>query len=273
LTFDPSRKELGREDYIDLIRQALSLGVFQVNLTGGEPLLNTGLVLELIRYVKSHHRLAHLCSNGVLLRDTLDDLVSAGLDSLEMGLDSADPAEHDANRHEESFSLIRDCAAEARSRGLSVILNTIVTSEKIESLDMFALAEIAKQWDATLQVTPPCLTGSWQGKLDILLSDEERLFHQWFLGLPHVRSDIFSGIRMISCSAGREKLAVTPYGDVMPCSLIQFPYGNVREQSLQEIWNRVLDEPWYQAEHACSLGCPTSFDEAFIQAHGLDGSR
>jgi MoaA/NifB/PqqE/SkfB family radical SAM enzyme len=270
LTFDPLRKELNLEEYIDIIDQALPLGAFQFNLTGGEPLLDTELVLKLIRYIKSKHRLAHLCSNGVLLLDVMDELAAAGLDSLEMGLDSADPPEHDSNRHENSFELVRNCTHQARARGISVLLNTIITTPKIENLDMFALGQVAKAWDATLQITPPCLSGSWKGKTEILLNPEERLFHQWYLGLPHVRSDIFSGMRQISCSAGREKLAVTPYGDVLPCSLIQLPYGNVRETSMTEIWDKVLSDSWYKKEQACVLGCPTSFDDEFIRSHSLD---
>jgi MoaA/NifB/PqqE/SkfB family radical SAM enzyme len=270
LTLDPSRKELSQDEYIDIINQALSLGVFQFNLTGGEPLLDTDFVFKLISYIKSNNRLVHLCSNGVLLLDVIDELAAAGLDSLEMGLDSADPVEHDSNRHENSFEFVRSCTREARARGISVLLNTIITTPKIENLDMFALWKLAKKWDATMQITPPCLTGSWKGKTEILLNQEERLFHQWYLGLTNVRSDIFSGIRQISCSAGREKLAITPYGDVIPCSLIQFPYGNVRETSIVEIWDRIRSESWFKKEHACALGCPTSFDDEFIRSHSLD---
>jgi len=270
LTFDQKRAELSKAEYIDIIDQALELGVFQFNLTGGEPLLRSELVVHLIEYIKSKGRLAHVCSNGVLLLDVLDRLVAAGLDSLEMGFDSADALTHDKNRHDASFQLIHDCTQAARKKGVTVILNTIITKEKIKDLDMFALACVAEAWDATLQVTPPCLTGSWKGKPEILLSPEEELFYMWFLGVPHVRSDIFSGISQISCSAGREKLAITPYGDVLPCSLIQIPYGNIRKTSLRAQWDLVRSNPLFYKKRACRLGCPTSFDKEFIQDKQLD---
>lgn len=270
LTYNPERTEMIENEYIDVIDQALELGALQFNLTGGEPLLRTDLVLHLLRYIRSKNRMSHLCTNASLLPGNFEKLLDAGLCSLEMGLDSADRFEHDENRRKDSFDLVHKFTTKARQKGIPVILNTIATKSKIRNHDLLALIELAGQWGATVQLTPPCLTGAWRGKTAIVLDDNERLFYHWLLGLPNVRSDIFSGVRITACSAGREKLALTPYGDILPCSLIQISYGNIREEHLSDIWERIRKDSWFTQEKACRLGCPTSFDWEFIRAMHLD---
>ena len=56
---------------------------------------------------------------------------------------------------------------------------------------------------------------------------------------PHLTVDWASSYFFRArCPAGKEKLAITCYGEVMGCSLNHISFGNVREEPLQAIWER-----------------------------------
>ena len=224
----------------------------------------------MLEHIQSRSRYAHVCTNAILIdQAVLEELHRHGLNSLEMGLDSADEKTHDENRQAGNYRHVLRTARRARALGLQVILNTVITHEKIANGDMVELVGLARRTGAILQITPPCAMGFWLGRDDIFLTPEEERFFLTLLQKPNVRSDIFSSFWGINCTAGREKLAITPYGDVMPCSLVQLFYGNIRERSMKEIWEEILRNPYYL--RGCRKGCLTSFDRDFIRECVTEG--
>jgi cyclic pyranopterin phosphate synthase len=75
-----------------ILRAFVSLGVEKLRLTGGEPLLRAD-VPELIRFIKTELRIPDvaLTTNGWLLEKYAPALRAAGLDRLNVSLDSLDP--------------------------------------------------------------------------------------------------------------------------------------------------------------------------------------
>ena len=39
-------------------------------------------------------------------------------------------------------------------------------------------------------------------------------------------------------------MEITPYGDVMTCPHVQVSYGNVRDEPLADIYERMCSDPW-----------------------------
>lgn len=268
LTYDKSRKRLSPEKFKVIIDEAIEMGAMQFNITGGEPLLHLDETLELIKYIKNNNRYVHLCTNGLLLdRSKMIQLESLGLDSLEMGLDSASKEQHDKNRAKGSYDKIMEAIEIAHELKIPVILNTVITHAKIKSFDMIALVKLAKQKGARLQITPPCITGKWKNNPSILLDKSEREYLRWLLHYPNVRMDTYSSFSGIRCSAAREKLAITPYGDILPCSLIQIPYGNIKDRKLKEAQMDMMKNPFYQS--VSKEGCLPSFNREFIDNYIL----
>jgi cyclic pyranopterin phosphate synthase len=83
---------LSFEQITAVVRAAVNLGVTKVRLTGGEPLVKRGIV-DLVRMIRSVEGLGHLAmtTNGVLLDRYAVELKAAGLDSLNISLDTANP--------------------------------------------------------------------------------------------------------------------------------------------------------------------------------------
>ena len=254
-----------------MIDQAVALGAFQFAINGGEPLLEGDRVLALTQYIKKHHgRYVHLCTNGILLtEERLLALKAAGLDSVEMGFDSALLRVHDDNRAPGSFEKVLHNVQLCRKHGLTVILNTILTNERAGTDDIIYTYHMARKLGCLLQITPCCLTGALKNRTDMMMTPETRLYFHWLLSKSrNNRSDLYSSLTNIKCPAAREKIGLQPYGDVVSCPLIQIKYGNVREKSLHAIRQEMLKNPFYSLKQ--TQGCLPAMSEDFIREYLID---
>ena len=88
----PHSEILTFDEIIEVVRYAVALGVYKVRLTGGEPLVRRGIV-ELVRMIASVQGIRDLAmtTNGILLSDFAKDLKGAGLQRVNISLDTLDP--------------------------------------------------------------------------------------------------------------------------------------------------------------------------------------
>lgn len=112
--FTPNRASTDEiKQLMSLIDQAV--GVYKIRLTGGEPTLHPDL-LSFVEHSRSICDLVGMTSNGVLLSDKLADLKQAGLQRINISLDS---------NNEEGFE------AFTRRSGFSEVINAIRTAKKL----------------------------------------------------------------------------------------------------------------------------------------------
>jgi len=80
------------EDLVLFARAAISCGIKRIRLTGGEPLVRKGAVdfVRMLAGIDAGLRLS-LTTNGVLLNRYAEELKEAGLNRVNMSLDSLDP--------------------------------------------------------------------------------------------------------------------------------------------------------------------------------------
>jgi cyclic pyranopterin phosphate synthase len=79
------------DEIITVCKGAANLGIKKIKITGGEPLVRLGvpsLVAE-IKEIKGIENVT-LTTNGVLLEDKIDELATAGIDGINISLDSID---------------------------------------------------------------------------------------------------------------------------------------------------------------------------------------
>jgi len=81
--------ELSNGEIIQLIKSFALLGINKIRFTGGEPLLRRGVV-NLVRETKAIEgiEIVGLTTNGFLLDSFIGDLVDAGLDNVNISIDS-----------------------------------------------------------------------------------------------------------------------------------------------------------------------------------------
>lgn len=80
------------EEYLEMVEALAHMGVTKVRITGGEPLVRRG-VPDLVRMLKAVHGIEEvdLTTNGCLLDELAGPLKEAGLDRLNISLDTLKP--------------------------------------------------------------------------------------------------------------------------------------------------------------------------------------
>jgi len=92
------RKEADTGEMREILGQMKAIGVLGVGFTGGEPLLR-GDIFELIAHARALGMITHLNTNGILLDDArVEEIFTAGTDSLNISFDGASAEVHDAIR-------------------------------------------------------------------------------------------------------------------------------------------------------------------------------
>lgn len=116
------------EETIEAVKAAVSLGIKKIRITGGEPLVKRGIV-ELCRHIAQIDGVEELCitTNGTLLRQYGAKLKEAGVNRLNISLDTLDPVKYrDITRTGELQDAIDgiNAAFEAGFEGIK--LNTVL---------------------------------------------------------------------------------------------------------------------------------------------------
>ena len=85
----PREEILGQDEIIKICRLAGELGISRIKLTGGEPLVRK-ICVPLVRELKALPGIQQvtLTTNGILLKEQLPGLMEAGLDALNISLDT-----------------------------------------------------------------------------------------------------------------------------------------------------------------------------------------
>ena len=118
------------EALAEAARAAVGLGVTKIRLTGGEPLVRRGIV-ELVRMIAAIEGLDHLgmTTNGTLLAPRALELKEAGLDSVNVSLDTLDPKRYTEITRGGSIDAALAGINAAREAGLPLKINMVVLGE------------------------------------------------------------------------------------------------------------------------------------------------
>lgn len=252
-------------DVVELSRQADELGLAHMTITGGEPLMFPDLD-DLIRAVDPSKFFISLDSNGWYLDHAkVKHLKALGVGKFHLSLDSADPLIHDAFRakpgsHARVLKAIEYCKAE----GLPVLLNTVVTEERLYSQEFIDYLEFTKALGGVRVVLLMAkAAGRWDGRKDITLTPEDQAYLRHF----ETRYDCFTHLmpqygRDIGCIAMKRLLSITMYGDVMPCPWIHTSIGNFFEEPLKDILERGMRIKFFCERQDICIG---SVDGEFLR--------
>jgi cyclic pyranopterin phosphate synthase len=151
----PARKH---EDFMSLeqmtaaARAAVGLGVTKIRLTGGEPLVKRGIV-ELVRMLAGIEGLAHLAmtTNGTYLGKYARPLKEAGLDSLNVSLDTLDPDLYRELTRGGEISDVLEGINAAIAEGFPLKLNMVVMTDTAPD-QIARMREFAADIGARLQL-------------------------------------------------------------------------------------------------------------------------
>jgi len=110
----------------EMVRRLAAMGIQEVRLTGGEPTLRPELLEIVTRLGRLRLKRRGITSNGALLEPMLPALQVAGLDNLNLSLDSLDAAVFERITGVPGHAAILRCLERALGLGLQVKVNVVV---------------------------------------------------------------------------------------------------------------------------------------------------
>lgn len=260
---DDSRIKLSISEVKELSRQADELGLARFIISGGEPLA----LKEFDKLVEAidPEKFFIICdTNGWFLnKEKIKHLKRIGIDRMHLSIDSLSAEEHDRFRntkgsHERAMKAIDT----ALYNGLSILVLTVVTKQRLHSEEFLQFLDYFTRKSIVVFVTYAKPVGSWEGKFDVLVDKDDmkyfRLLENKYKVCTHLTPAY--GLNM-GCIAMKGIIAVTQYGDVMPCPYIHISFGNIFDEPLKDIIQRGLDIKYF-GEHVDT--CLVAEDRTFI---------
>jgi len=242
-------KELNRlsvEEYREIGKTLDKLGVVGIVITGGEPFLRKDLT-EIITALNPHNKIISVVTNSLIVtKNRLQELADAGLNAIECSLDSLNPNENDKSRGVKGhFDKVMQVIKDAKQVGLNICLSPCLTHQNIGKFE--ELIKFAKAQDAFILLSLAGDVGRWSAKENVVLNNRDwKLMETYRKKYRIIRNDFSTNfILKEGCPAGREKLYISAYGDVIPCSFTQISFGNLRKEPLEKIWIRMRNFPPY----------------------------
>lgn len=268
----PLPDELTVEEQRHVIDELAQNNVPMLAFAGGEPLISPSF-WEIARYARDRGIWTSVASNGTLItKDNARRLKEVGINYVEVSIDSAQPEKHDAFRGVAGYwNRAVDGVRNAVAVGIRVGLAPTMTTKNIDELQsMVDLArELGAQNFCAFNLVP---TGRgkdmveedltpWQRE-EMLATLYENMGDDGLIVMttcpqlgrfcveqdptgPMATSHMSVGhgpqARFLAeytggCGCGRAYCAIQPNGIVTPCVFMPIQVGDLREQSLSDIW-------------------------------------
>ena len=141
----PHEQILTFDEIERVCRISTELGISKIKLTGGEPLVRKGLpdLLGKIKRVSGIEQVT-LTTNGILLKNQLDELMRQGLDAVNISIDTLDETcYHTVTRCGELNQALEGLQAALEYPNLRVKLNCVPMNQSEE--EYIQMAEYAKE--------------------------------------------------------------------------------------------------------------------------------
>ena len=197
---------------------AAELGIQKIKITGGEPLVRKGCA-DLIGMIKNISGITQvtMTTNGVLLQDNLEALKKAGLDGINISLDTLDREKYQEITGTDACETVRQAVAAAAESGIRTKVNTVLQSDgdKTEWKALITLAESLPVDVRFIELMPIGYGKENTGVSTLELLDEIRKVYYQIPGFT-------GGIGFISAMHGKfckncNRIRLTSTGDLKPC--------------------------------------------------------
>ncbi len=288
-----SYPEMDTAQWKEALDKLWTLGIPHIVFTGGEPTLRDDLP-ELIAHAEKNGQITGLNTNARRLSDPrfVEALVQAGLDHVQITLESSDPQVH--NRMVRSSHAWRQTVAglkNALDSPLFVMTNTTMLRTNIHTIPA-TLDFLAQLGVPTVGLNALIYAGhgaevgtglrhdELPALLEVAKAKTARYGQKliWYTPTQYCHFDPTSaGLGVKGCTAALYNMCLEPTGDVLPCQSYYQPLGNILRDPWQSIWEHDLAvwlrERRYAPEACqtcglfaeCGAGCPLELEARQVQ--------
>jgi cyclic pyranopterin phosphate synthase len=258
-----SRDEMTADELYTICKIAKKLGVKKIRLSGGEPLLKKDIVEIVEKIASLDFKDISMTTNGILLEKYAQDLKDAGLDRVNVSLDTLDRKTFEFITKKDYLEDAKRGIIKAVEVGLYPVKINMVIMKDINQNEIDDMFEFCKEHDIVLQLielieSENCddnkFSADYHYKLDDIeseladIADEvhERKFMQgrkkYYIDGGEI--EVVKPVDNASFCAKCSRLRITPDGKIKPCllrndnlvELISHVRNGESEERLEEIF-------------------------------------
>jgi MoaA/NifB/PqqE/SkfB family radical SAM enzyme len=262
------------KDIANVADQADELGVWEVDIQGGEPLMLPDLP-EVLKAIGPERFYIYITTNGWLLDEAkAKELAEAGVDKISISIDYFDADKHDEFRKQKgSYQRAIDALKFTKAAGMTANINITVGHYNAKSDDLIQLLDFAAENEYFVNFNMAAPTGAWRDVHEIVADESDTKYLMELKDkYPTITRDLWAyhakDAKIMGCPA-LNIFYINPNGDVLPCPYMPIRIGNITEMSLKDI----LKKGW-QAKYIrdYSPKCLTGEDVNFINRYLTKGA-
>lgn len=242
----------------------------RLNITGGEPFIREDLG-DILEVVKKKAQRVVISSNGLLTDKTLEVMSRHREVGVRISFDGIGNT-HDTVRgvagiHKRALATLQGL----KKLGIKDLGMAVTVSDR-NARDLVPLFRLAEENGVEL-ATAILHNAYYFHKEDNVIEDKELVDRElkklmgeflrssrpknWFRAYftKGITDHLHGRQRALKCTMAKDSFFVDPYGDVRPCNVMDFPFGNIREKSFPEIWTGKEAEEARSRVDCCSCNC------------------
>ena len=266
----PVHGTLDLDDIKKLADEADELGMYEILIEGGEPLVCRDLY-DIIKTFGEDRFYIEMTTNGYLLtEDVAQKLKEAGMSRVSVSLDSTKAEIHDSYRGVKgAYDHAMRALQNVKKAGMQASINFLVGHYNVHSGELDELCEFCKENGYHFSIVLATPTGNWRGKYDVMLSSEDTKYLESIRdNYRNVWRDVWpplpnKKVKVSGCIAVNRPY-INPYGDVLPCSYLHMKIGNIKDESLKDILKYGFSYKCFGENHSC---CYAGEDEQFMRTY------
>jgi len=247
-----SRAELDTEEWKRVITEARQLGVLQLGLSGGEPLVRRDLE-EIVAHAHREGLYSTLVTSALgMTRERLDRLVDAGLEHVQISFQDSEQESAERIAGTRSWDAKHRAAAWVKARDVAFSVNVVLHRANLDRLEQ--IIDMAGALGADRVELANTQYYGWavpnrdalmptraQVDRSAEIADRKAAEYKGRMQIIYVLPDYYSEFPK-PCYGGWGSLyiMVAPHGNVLPChaasQITSLTFDNVRDRSLAWIW-------------------------------------
>ena len=239
-----------------VVDEAYSLGVLRVTISGGEPFMRDD-IYDILDYISKKGMIIDLFTNATLINDdVVKRLERYNIKEVGISVYSVRPDIHEAITNFHSYNNTYYAIQKLREDNFEVKLKCILMKENIkyyrELIDFSREigCSIVLDFEITPKlngdISPTKLALDFDDVINLSLDNSTKFYALTPQELSYENSP---------CNAGKYSLYISSTGNIYPCVSLQVNLGNIRHNSLIDIWenNKEL-HMWQKIKNRDFLG-------------------
>jgi MoaA/NifB/PqqE/SkfB family radical SAM enzyme len=267
---EDGKKPLSPAEIEKIWLEAEKEGAFLSIILGGEPTIREDLD-EVIKAMHPERNIIVLVSNSLsLTRERVFELKKLGVAVFHLSLDGATPEINDKNRGAPGhFNKVMQVIQWAKEAGIDVYFSSMLSHSNRK--EFIKVLELARSLEIGVSGALVVTQGRYEETWDERLTEEDR---SWiFEDLCKEYADVLrfdwntNLTGKYECPAGREKVSVSLYGEVMSCVANHLGFGSLREESLSTVLRRTNEFTHFKDKNPkCLISFDTEYRRKYMDA-------